>query len=207
MAIRFLILFLFIPFLSKSQSPSSGFKKLSCPEKWWVICHPFIAKKTYRITLEARSVSKEMEKDSLLDHDADGGQVDAFRHAYWMARLAQEICWRKATSLGKAHERGNFRDFQNHLSGEENFSDSIAGAMDLFNNKAGIDLGRINKTLAKEEIQKLVRAKIISGAMKIILKDKSGNSLDCNRNLIELKKFQGVWNIPRCLANSNLRSF
>ncbi|CAN5421460.1 hypothetical protein BH11BAC1_BH11BAC1_02250 [soil metagenome] len=202
MKLLFFTLFLFIPFLSKSQSPSSGFKKLSCPEKWWVVCHPFIAKKAYHITLEARNVSKEMEKDSLLDHDSDGGQVDAFRHSYWMARLSQEICWRKATSLGKAHERGNFRDFKNHRSGEEIFSDSIAGAMDLFNNKTGIDLGRKNKMLPKEEIQKLVRAKILNGGMKIILKDARGNSLDCKGNIIELKNYSGTWNIPRCLVNS-----
>lgn len=143
-----------------------------------------------------------MEQDTLLDHDADGGQVDAFRHSYWMARLSQEMCWRKAYSLGKAHERGNYIDFKKHRSGEESFSDSIAGTMDLYNNKTGIDIGTKNKTLEKEEIQKLICAKILAGEMKIILKDVSGNSMDCNGNIIDLKQYSRKWNVPRCLVNS-----
>jgi len=45
----------------------------------------------------------------LLDGDASGGQVDAFRHAYWMARLHQEIGKRAAFSLGKSHEKENWK--------------------------------------------------------------------------------------------------
>ncbi len=199
---RFSIIFLFSPLISFPQPPASGFKKLSRPEKCWVVLHPFVAKKAYNISREARSISKEMEQDTILDHDADGGQVDAFRHSYWMARLAQEMCWRKASSLGKAHERGNFLDFKKQRGGEEIFSDSIAGEMDLFNNNKGIECGRINKTLAKEGLQKLIRTKILDGEMKIILKDEQNNSIDCKGNVIDLKKYYGMWNVPRCLANS-----
>jgi len=167
-----------------------------------VVLHPFIAKKAYRITLEARTVSKEMENDSLLDGDADGGQVDALRHAYWMARLSQEICWRKACSLGKAHEKGNYIDFKKHRSGEEIFSDSIAGVMDLANNKSGIDIGRNNISLPKDELRLLIISKIRSGEMKIILKDKKGNSLDCEQHVLDLKKYASIWNVPRCLVGS-----
>lgn len=201
-SIRIIIVILFLPLISFSQSPASGFKKLSRPEKWWVVLHPFVAKKAYNISREARSISKEMEQDTLLDHDADGGQVDAFRHSYWMARLTQEICRRKAVALGNAHERGNYLDFKKRRSREELFSDSVAGAMDLFNNKIGIDEGSKNKTLAKEELQKLIRTKILDGEMKIILKDDNGNSIDCDMNIINLKKYSEVWNVPRCLVNS-----
>ena len=200
---RFSIIFFLFPVISFSQSPSYGLKKLSRPEKWWVVCHPFVAKKAYNISREARTVSKEMEQDTLLDHDADGGQVDAFRHSYWMARLSQEICWRKAKSLGKAHEKGNYIDFKKKIAGEEIFSDSIAGAMDLYNNKTGIDIGTKNKMLAKVQLQELVRTKILAGEMKIILKDESGNSLDCNGNAIDLKQYSGKWNVPRCLVKSD----
>jgi hypothetical protein len=86
-SIRIIIVILFLPLISFSQSPASSFNKLSRPEKWWVVLHPFVAKKAYKISLEARSISKEIEKDTLLDQDADGGQVDAFRHSYWMARM------------------------------------------------------------------------------------------------------------------------
>ena len=153
--------------------------------------------------MEARNISKQMERDSLLDHDADGGQVDAFRHAYWTARLAQEMCWRKVKRLGKAHERGNYLDFKKQRTGEETFSDSIAGAMDHFNNDLGIDAGRKNKNLPEEEMKMLIVKKILNGEMKIILKDSQGNSLDCEKKIIDLKMYAGKWNIPRCLVKSN----
>jgi hypothetical protein len=201
MCFRCLVIFFLLSPATFSQTPS--FKKLSCPEKRWVLFHPFAAKKAYRITVEARTVSKQMEKDSLLDHDADGGQVDAFRHAYWMGRLVQEMCWRKVKRLGKAHERGNYLDYKKHRIREEIFTDSIASAMDLFNNHVGLEAGRKNKSLSADEMKKLIVKKILDGEMKIILKDKNGNSLDCERKVLDLKIYSGKWNIPRCLVESN----
>lgn len=201
MKFRLLIFFL-LPVRCFSQSADSAFKKISCAEKWWVVFHPFVAKEAYHISMEARRISKEMEKDSVLDHDADGGQADAFRHSYWMARLAQEMCRRKARSLGKAHERGNYRDFKKRRSGEEIFSDSVAREMDLFNNEIGIALGKKNKSLPAEALKKMILEKIVQGEMKIILKDANGNSLDCSGNVISLEKYSGTWNIPRCLVQS-----
>ena len=49
-----------------------------------------------------------MKLSPLLDKDPSGGQVDAFRHAYWMARLNEEIGKNAAKSLGKAHEKENY---------------------------------------------------------------------------------------------------
>jgi len=199
----FRCLTIFFLFSSGAFSQSPSFKKLSCPEKRWVLFHPFAAKKAYRISVEARNISKQMEKDSLLDHDADGGQVDAFRHAFWMGRLAQEMCWRKVKRLGKAHERGNYLDFKKQRAGEEIFTDSIASAMDLFNNDVGIETGRKNKSLSEEEMKKLIVKKVLDGEMKIILKDVHGNSLDCEKKIVDLKMYSGKWNIPRCLKRSN----
>lgn len=198
---RILFLIIFIPACSHAQQPE--YKKLSCPEKWWVILHPFAAKKAFNITVDARKVSKEVESDSLLDHDADGGQVDAFRHSFWMARMAQEMRPGKARSLGKAHERGNYLDWKKHRTGEETFSDSIAGAMDLFNNEIGIETGHQNKSLSKSALQKLLTDKILKGEMKIIFKDDEGHSLDCNHKIIDMHAYIGKWNIPRCLVNSS----
>jgi len=201
MCFRCLIIFLFFSPTVFSQAPS--FKKLSCPEKRWVLFHPFAAKKAFRVTVEARIVSQQMEKDSLLDHDADGGQVDAFRHAFWMATLTQKICWRKVKRLGKAHERGNYLDFKKRRTGEEVFTDSIANAMDLYNNDIGIETGRKNKSLPQDEMRNLIINKILSGEMKIILKDDKGNSLTCEKKIVDLKMYSGKWNIPRCLIRSN----
>lgn len=196
---------LFLPVFSFAQPAYFNFKNLTCPEKWWVTFHPFVAKKAYAISREARSMSREMEQDVRLDHDADGGQVDAFRHSYWMARLAQEVGRRKASSLGKAHERGNYNDFRSKQAGEEVFTDSIAGVMDQLNNSAGIEIGWQNKSASKEALKEMICTKILKGEMKIILKDPAGNSLDCENNIVDLKKYAGIWNIPRCLVSSEKR--
>jgi hypothetical protein len=201
---RIIALFLCLFFNAFAEAQSiSDFKKLTCPEKRWVIFHPFVAKKAFRITNEARLESKKMETDTRLDGDADGGQVDAFRHSYWMARLSQEMCWRKARSLGRAHEKGNYRDFKKNKAGEEAFSDSVAGVMDLHNNQQGISVGQNNKALSSEELKLLIVQSIQRGEMKIIRKDENGNSLDCNGNILDLEKYTGVWNIPRCLVSSS----
>ncbi|MBK6839510.1 MAG: hypothetical protein IPG90_15685 [Bacteroidetes bacterium] len=66
---------------------------------------PVHRKKTWKITEQARMETKSLLLDSRLDGDEDGGQLDAFRHAFWMASLSQKICWRKALKLGIAHEK------------------------------------------------------------------------------------------------------
>jgi hypothetical protein len=183
------------------------FHKLSCPEKRWVIFHLFIAKKTFRLTQQARAVAKKVAQDPLLDGDENGGQVDAFRHAYWMALLSQHICWRKARRLGIAHEKGNYREFKKHQLEEGALPDSAAGAMDLFNNNVGIEIGRANKKLSEEELRKAVRDSVLAGKMQIIRKNKNGEPFDCDGNKIDLQKYQHQWNIPKCLVKSGTREY
>ena len=188
------------------ENYSQGYHQLSCPEKWWVIFHPFIAKKSFRLTQQARSISKEMAKDPLLDGDENGGQVDAFRHAYWMALLSQNICWKKARSLGKAHEKGNYKDFKKRHLEEGTLPDSASGAMDLYNNAQGIEIGKTNNKIPQQELIELVREAVASGKMKIILKDKSGFALDCNGIRIDTLQYRHQWNIPKCLVGSDHRN-
>ena len=87
-------------------------KKISFPEKIWAISHPFVVKKAYKITLHTRAVVRQVKSDSVLIGRGNGLQVDAFRHTYWMATLTREIGWRRARSLGKAHERGNYKTYK-----------------------------------------------------------------------------------------------
>jgi hypothetical protein len=182
---------------------SKAYKQLSSPEKWWVIFHPFIAKKSFRLTQQARTVSKEMAKSSLLDSDENGGQVDAFRHAYWMALLSQNICWKKARWLGNAHEKGNYKDFKKHRMEEGTLPDSASGAMDLFNNARGIEIGKTKNKIPDQQLIDMVRDSIASGKMKVISKDKIGNVLDCQGKKIDPLQYQHHWNIPKCLVQSN----
>ena len=95
-----------------SQNRWKEFKKLSRPEKTWVVMHPFAALKAATISYNARKTADSLKTSAILDGDADGGQVDAFRHAYWMAMLCRDIGWRKAYRLGKAHEKGNYLDYK-----------------------------------------------------------------------------------------------
>src|SRR4051812_30874644 len=78
-----------------AQSPSGSFHQLSRAEKNWVFMHPFIAKKAFHCAERARFVTDSMRSNGILK-DGNGGQLDAFRHAYWMALLTQKISSRKA---------------------------------------------------------------------------------------------------------------
>jgi hypothetical protein len=188
---------------SVAQQSPEDFSKPSCPEKWWAITHPFVACKAYKLTVKAREASRKMADDSLLDHDANGGQVDAFRHAYWMALLSQNISPRKAKKLGVAHEKGDYKAFKKYRMEEGLLPDSMASVMDLCNNDSGIATGTANKELAENELKTLVKQKVLAGEMKILKKDKDKNYLTCDGAVIDPKKYLHQWNIPKCLVNSN----
>ena len=198
-------LFIFCKESDAQINYSNNFHQLSCPEKRWVVFHPFIAKKAFRLTQQARETAKEMMNNSLLDGDENGGQVDAFRHSYWMALLSQNICWRKARRLSKAHEKGNYKDFKKGRIEDGILPDSVSGMMDLFNNETGIEIGRKNKDLAKEELIRVVRDSVMAGRMKVIRKGKNGDPIDCEGNRINLHDFQHRWNIPKCLVESDFK--
>ncbi len=192
--------------LAFAQSTKKSFWQLSCPEKWWVVTHPFVANKARKITADVICVSEEMKKDSLLDGDAAGGQVDAFRHAYWMAALSQKICRRKAIALGKAHEKGDYRKFKKRKVDDElNIPDSISSVMDLYNNDIGASIGCQNNDLDTGSLRKLIRSNIIQGKMKIISKNSEGKILNCDGNVLDINLYLYVWNIPKCLVASDFQ--
>ena len=197
------VLLLLISVLAFSQSSIKfSHKTISRPEKWWAFFHPFIAKKAYKLTLKARETAKVVAKDSVLDHDENGGQVDAFRHSYWMALLSQKIKPKKAFKLGKAHEMGNKLSFIKGDYEDGTQADSLSSAMDIYNNAVGIEIGRANKKVTEEELKQLVIQSVLSGDMRILKKDKQGNYLDCNGNKIDLVLYSRKWSVPKCLIGS-----
>lgn len=191
---------LFISFFGYGQSSFKEFSKLSCPEKTWVIFHPFVAKKAYKISQEARIVTAEIKQNLILKGIGNGDQIDAFRHTYWMARLSQEMCWRKARKLGKAHERANYKQFLKGQTEDDFLPDKIASEMDLFNNEIGISIGRKNKN---RDIKFDVIKAIDDGSCKIIKKDSFGNFLDVNNIIIPDFELKGKWENRKILVNSN----
>lgn len=189
---------------SNAQVVLKSFWQLSCPEKFWVVTHPFVAHKVSVLTKEAIIAGHEMKKDTLFDGDESGGQVDAFRHSYWMALLTQKISQRKAILLGKAHEKGNFRKFKRRKVDEEsNIPDSISVVMDLFNNDIGVLIGLQNQQSNRDSLKIFIKTAILQGNMKIISKNTQGFFLDLNGNVIEQKSLLNSWNNPKCLIPSN----
>lgn len=176
-----------------------SFKKLSCPEKWWVIGHPFVAKKALKVSQITRLKTDSIQKNKILNGVGNGDQVDAFRHTYWMAGLAQAIGQRKAKRLGIAHEKGNKRDFKKGNKEEGSLPDRISSEMDLFNNEVGLKMGKGNA----ENLIQLIVAEIKKGSCKVIKTDKQGNFLDCEGNIILPEKLKGKWENTKCLVMSN----
>ena len=138
-----LISYFFVQFLTgySQEKAIKNFRKLSCPEKWWVIGHPFVAKKALKISKEARLKTDWVKQNKLLKGEGNGDQVDAFRHTYWMALLTQNIGARKAKRLGVVHEKGNKKQFKKGKKEDGELPDKIGSDMDLFNNQVGIEIG------------------------------------------------------------------
>lgn len=194
--------FLTVSISTSSQSSLKDFLKLSGPKKIWVLFHPFKAKKTLKISNETKRVADSIAKTNLLDGDAAGGQVDAFRHGYWMARLTQEMGKRAARSLGKAHEKENYLTYRKRKLENGVIPDEISSEMDLYNNDQGIKLiSKGGKVPKKGLIYRIINA-IKSGKLKIIKKDKKGNFLTCKGEVIAQEDLKGKWKNNKCLISS-----
>lgn len=178
--------------------------KSSFPEKWWAIGHPFVIKKSIRITKQALMDADSMKTTNTLDKDLSGGQLDAFKHSYWMALLVQEMKWKKALRLGIAHEKGNYKSFKKSLrNGEKTSHDKISSDMDLWNNQMGIEIGMAIKNPDRITIQQIVIDSIQSGKMKIIWKNKTERYLNCEGEIIPTDSLSGKWKNNKCLVPSN----
>ncbi|NLP57172.1 hypothetical protein [Lutibacter sp. B1] len=185
-----------------AQSDWEKFKEQSSPIKLWVLYHPFKAKKALQVSLEAQKVADSVAKTNLLDGDKAGGQVDAFRHAYWMARLHQEIGKNAAYSLGKAHERENYKSFKKHKLEDGEVPDKASKEMDLFNNKKGLSYTQKGVlTLKKALVYKVVNA-VLKGDLKIIKKDSLGNYTTCKGDIIPSEELLHKWKNKKCIISS-----
>lgn len=198
----FLFLLFICSSISTAQNNRSAFKNLTSPEKFWVLFHLFKAKKAYRISIEATRVSDSIAKTKLLDQDKNGGQVDAFRHAFWMATLSQEIGKKSAKKLGKAHEKGNYKQFKKNKLEEGSRPDQKSSEMDSFNNNIGIEIFKNNKKASKNDYITLVITQINRGKLKVLKKAPNGAYLDCNNQLLAKNEYLDKWENSKCLIPS-----
>lgn len=202
---KLLFLVLLFPFYISAQSNWQQFKKLQEAQKTWVLLHPFKAKKAFIVSREASKVSDSLRASPLLDGDHAGGQIDAFRHAFWMALLRQEIGENAARSLGKAHEKDNYKTYKKRKLEDGVIPDKISSEMDLFNNEVGLTLSKKGNNLPKNGLIYRVINTIHQGKLKIIKKDKKGAFLTCNDEVIPKKRLFGRWENNKCLVNSNYK--
>lgn len=199
----FILVLIFMCSQISAQSNLEKFWKLSAPYKKWVVFHPFKAKKALEISMEATSVADSIAKTDVLDQDKAGGQADAFRHAYWTARLQQEIGKRAAISLGKAHEKDNYKTFKKHKTEDGLVPDQASKEMDLYNNKVGLQFSEKGILISKNElIHKIINA-ILKGDLKVIKKDSAGNFLTCDGEIIPSAALGHSWENSKCLIPSN----
>jgi hypothetical protein len=183
--------------------PKAKPRRVTRPEVMWAVTHPFIAMKAMKLTRISLGISESLRADTTLDGQWIGGQLDAFRHSFWMAMLAQKIKPKKVTKLGNAHEKGNRLDFKKGRLEESAVPDSVNGAMDYFNNARGVQLGCENRKASLEELKEIIKKDILAGNMKIIATDKEGKFIDCGGKLIDMSYWSGKWEIPKCLVPSN----
>jgi hypothetical protein len=183
-----------------AQSP---FSKLSKPEKYWVIIHPFVAKKAMRISKQVLVDVDSIRKSEIIGTDNNGGKLDAFKHAYWIASLTCKIGKRKTKKLGIAHEKGNYLQFRKHEIEDRFLPDSVSSEMDLKNNEIGISLINDCKIISSQSLQNEVLFAVKNGKLYIIKKDKNGNFLTKDGIQLQINEWVGKWGIPKYIVPSN----
>lgn len=201
----FWVLLLFYNVHAFSQTDVQDFFDLSSPEQWWVICHPFKAKKALIISKNALKITDSISKTNQLVNDINGGELDAFKHSFWMASLTRDIGKRSALKLGEAHEKGNYKAFKKKQQEDGSVPDKISSEMDLFNNKIGKEIAVENMALKKSALIEIIIEEINKGSMKIIKKDVFGNFLSCDGMIIPKDSLFGKWENSKCLVSSKKR--
>jgi len=186
---------------TQEKSRREYFSELSRPEKWWVFTHPFSAGRALDISIHARKISEKLEDHPKLDGDSRGGQIDAFRHAYWMALMTIELNERRAWRLGYDHEKGNKLQYKRKRGVFEGPLPTAADCtMDMHNNEAGIAIGLKYPDASREELQEIILEKLLDGHFIMLKKDLENNLLDCDGNPVLREEYYHSWEIPVCLV-------
>lgn len=183
-------------FLIAVFKPKTRKNDISRPEVFWALRHPFKARKALIISKLALSIADSIQRDSILT-DASGGDLDAFRHGIWMTLLADKIGDKRAISLGKAHEKSNYL---NYCKGRS-YTPFEYSLMDSINNLLALKI--IREKLSYNELVKMVIDSVKSGYFVVIRKNRYGQPLDIDGNIINSES--RIWNKGECLTFSGNR--
>ena len=187
----------------------SKWSKLGSAEKFWVITHPFRAKKAYKLSKKAvsdlDSLKKVQRLKSLLLYPNmnSGSRFDALRHAYWMALTSYHIGPKRALSLGRAHEKKNEEDFKEGRLEDSLDIDKMAIEMDLKNNIFGSNIGKYCKDCDDLKLLNTVLEALRVGELLIIKQNENGEFLSSEGEILKPVKWVGKWENDRILVPSN----
>jgi len=186
-----------------SQTLVKKFLSLPCAEKQWVLLHPFIAKNVYKLSEHAIFEAKRLINDTTLDGDLNGGQLDAFRHAFWMALITQKYGPRKAFSLGRAHEKGNYQYFKKNKQEDGTLPDFESSQMDYLNNDVGIEIGKMFSNISHDSLKIYIIYKIKEGKLYVLKKSEHGIFITCDGDYVcDSCK---IWVKNKCIVPSNYK--
>lgn len=172
-------------------------------DKAWALAHPFSVQRLKKIDKACDSIYKTVQHRAELDAYASGGKLDAFRHVFYFSAFAREIPVKKLRKLGMAHENQNYRQF---LKGENDSTqrhDSLSMVMDLRNNELAFEQAERFRALPLTQLRDSVIALIVEGKAWILLRNRSGNFLNCDEKPISLNAYRHNWYLPKCLVPSN----
>jgi hypothetical protein len=179
------------------------FIEMHSAERFYAMRYPKSALKALEISQMAQLKTTELKTDITLDGDDNGGQIDAFRHAYWMALLTHEIGEKKARKLGLAHEKDNYKDYERLKLEEGMIPDFKASFMDLKNNDEGIRIGLQYPDADEISLIPIIKKEIADGRLWKLKKDTAGNYYDYFNQIIPFENWHGKWMNDKCLVPSN----
>lgn len=180
-------------------------KRASRPEKIWSAVHPFKAKKVIACARRSQFVTDSLDKAGVLT-DRNGGQLDAFRHAYWMALMINEGMSEKVVRrVGERHEKGNYIDYKKGKQEDSVRADSMMCVMDLRNNASGIAIGKKFRDGDKKlSLIETIVNEAWNGNLAIMHKNAMGGYLDAKGELIDLTQYSEKWYIPKVIVKSDM---
>lgn len=195
--------FILVLFVFQLNTNAQSFGSRSAYEKRWSLLHPFAALKIKSIYKQVLPYYKSVKQNAELDQFENGGQLDAFRHVFFMAAFSQKVKAHAVKKLGIAHEKGNHKHFLQSITEEGELPDSLSTVMDLANNESGIAIGKNNPELNFESLKNKVLLEIKSGKALYFKRNSAGDYLTCDNKIIDLSQFKKKWSIPKCLIKTN----
>lgn len=173
-------------------------------EKRWAMLHPFAALRVKSRLKTAMTIYHEVKNQRALDEFESGGTLDAFRHSFTMAYLAQKIKVKKLRQLGKAHEKTNQYYFYKNTLELNDRADSLACEMDLRNNELGFKIGHSHRKASLDSLKLLIINEIKQGNAWILKRNVQKQYLTCQNEIIVIENYKKTWYVPKCLIQSFL---